>query len=61
MKFWNEKEPKKLFQKIPFYNVSIGEHQSNIYLLHELPFYNELGVEKYQKHLKDMEKVIKLK
>ena len=48
MIFWDEKERKELFQKLPFYNVLIEKpkmkHLSNIYLLHELPFYNELSV-----------------
>ena len=25
MKFWGDKEPKNLFQKLPFYNVLIGK------------------------------------
>ena len=48
--FWNEKEAKKLFQMLPFYNVLIEKpkikHLSNIELLHELPFYDELGSSK---------------
>ena len=46
--FWNEKEAKELFQILPFYNVLIEKpnikHLSNIVLLHELPFHNELSV-----------------
>ena len=46
--FWNEKEAKKLFKILPFYNVLIEKpkikHLSNIELLHELPFYDELSV-----------------
>ena len=46
--FWNEKEAKKLFQILPFYNDLIEKskikHLSNIELLHELPFYDELSV-----------------
>ena len=42
--FWNE----KLFQILPFHNALIEKpkikHLSNIELLHELPFYNELSV-----------------
>ena len=53
MDFW---DTKKLFQILPFYNVFIKKpkikHLSNIKLLHELPFYDEL---------KDMQEVIKLK
>ena len=41
--FWNEKEAKKLFQLLPFYNVLTEKLKikrlSNIVLLHELPFY----------------------
>ena len=48
--FWNEKESKELFQILPFYNILIEKqkikHLSNIELLHQLPFYDELsGVE----------------
>ena len=46
--FWNEKEAKELFQILPFYNVLIEKpkikHLSNIELLHELPFYDELSI-----------------
>ena len=46
--FWNEKEAKELFQILPFYNVLIEKpnikHLSNIELVHELPFYEELSV-----------------
>ena len=41
IEFWKEKEAKELFQILPFYNV---KHLSNIELLHELPFYDELSV-----------------
>ena len=41
-------EPKKLIQILPFYNVLIEKprikHLSNIELLHELLFYDELSV-----------------
>ena len=47
-KFWNEEEAKELLQILPFYNVLIKKpkikHLSNIELLHELPFYDELSV-----------------
>ena len=62
MSFW---DVKKSFQILPFYNVSIEKpkikHLSNIKLLHELPFYDELSVVKNQMHLKDVQEVIKLK
>ena len=56
---------KKLIQMLPFYNAFIEKpkikHLSNIELLPELPFYDELSVVKNQMHLKDMQEVIKLK
>ena len=40
MSFWDQKEAKRLFQKLLFYNVLIEKtkikHLSNIELLHEL-------------------------
>ena len=46
--FWSEKEAKKLFQNLPFYNVLIEKPEikklSNVEVLHELPFYDELSV-----------------
>ena len=46
MGFWGEKEAKKLYQKLPFYNVLIEKPKiknlSNIDLLHQLPLYDEL-------------------
>ena len=46
--FWNEKKAKELFQILRFYNVLIEKpkikHLSNIKLLHEFPFYDELSV-----------------
>ena len=43
-------EDKKLFQILPFYNAFIEKSKikdlSNIELLHELPFYDELSVVK---------------
>ena len=48
MSFGMKKKQKKLFQILPFYNVLIKKpktkHLSNIQLLHELPFYDELSV-----------------
>ena len=42
MNFWDKKEAKRLFQKLPFYNVLIKKprikHLKNMDLLHELPF-----------------------
>ena len=46
--FWDEKEAKRLFQKLPFYNTFIDKphikHLKIIDLQHELPFYNELSI-----------------
>ena len=54
--FWNEKEEKTLFQILPFYNVLIEKpkikHLSNIQLLHEVPFYDELSVVEISKAFK---------
>ena len=48
MSFWDKKQGKKLFQELSFYNVLIEKprikHLSNIDILHELPFYDELSV-----------------
>ena len=56
MGFWDEKERKELFQNLPFYNVLIEKpkikHLSNIDLLHELPFYDELSVVEISKAFK---------
>ena len=47
MSFW---DAKKIFQILPFYNTFIEKPQikklSNIKLLQELPFYDELNVTK---------------
>ena len=46
--FWNGKQKKGLFQILPFHNVLIKKpkvkHLSNIELLHELPFYDDLSI-----------------
>ena len=59
--FGDEKKGKRLFQKLPFYNVLIEKplikHLKNIDLLHELPFYDKLTIVK----ISDMQKVIELK
>ena len=51
-KFWKEKEANELFQILPFY-VLIEKpkikHLSNIELLHEPSFYDELSVVKTSK------------
>ena len=54
--FWDKKEAKRLFQKLPFYNTFIEiphiKHLKNIDLLCELPFYDELNIEKISKAFK---------
>ena len=56
MSFGMKKEQKKLFQMFPFHNVLIKKpkikHLSNIELLHELPFYDELSVVEISKAFK---------
>ena len=53
MRFWNTKE---FFQILSFYNVLIEKpkikHLSNIELLHELPFYDELSAVETSKAFK---------
>ena len=55
-KFWNEKEAKNLFQTLPFYNVLIEKPEikklSNVELLHEFPFYDELSITEVSKAFK---------
>ena len=55
-KFWNEKEAKNLFKTLPFYNVLIEKSEikklSNIELLDELPFCNELSITEVSKAFK---------
>ena len=53
MSSWHENEIKRLFQKFPFYNTFIKKPKitglKNIYLLHKVPFYNELNIYKMSK------------
>ena len=53
MSFWNEKEAKRLFQELPFYNTFTEKprikHLKSTDLLHELPFYDELSIVKILK------------
>ena len=54
--FLNEKESKNLFQTLPFYNV-LNENPeikklSNVELLDELPFYDELSITEISKAFK---------
>ena len=61
--FRNEKEAKKLFQILPFYNVLTErpkiKHLSNIESLHELPFYDDLSVVEISNAFKRYARVIK--
>ena len=56
MSFWDEKEAKRLFQKLPLYNDLIEKlrikHLKNVDLLHELPFYDKLSIVKISKTFK---------
>ena len=53
---WNEKGAKQLFQILLFYNVLIEKPEikklSNVELLHELPFYDELIIAELSKAFK---------
>ena len=56
MSFWNEKEAKRLFQELVFYNVLIEKpyvkRVKNIDLLNEFPFYNKLSIVKISQAFK---------
>ena len=58
-------DAKNIFQVLPFYNTFIEkpeiEKLSNVELIQELPFYDELSIVKLQIHFVDMQEVIKLK
>ena len=60
---WDEKEAKRLFQKLPFTYTNFYLHLlnrftekqkitglKNIDLLHELPFYDDLNISKMSTH-----------
>ena len=52
MSFWNDKEAKKLFQKLLIYNVLTKKTKIRGLknrLLHKLPFYDELNIYKMSK------------
>ena len=44
MSFWDKKERKKLFEKLPFYNFLIEKPKINADLLQKLLFYDKLSV-----------------
>ena len=50
MNFWDEKETKRLFQELPFYNTFIEKPRikliKKIDSLHELLFYDGLSIKK---------------
>ena len=56
MSFRDEKEAKRLFEELPFYNPSIKKSYikrlNNIDMLRELPFYDELIILKTSKAFK---------
>ena len=62
--FWNEKEANNLFQILPFYDVLIEKPEikklSNIELLHELLFYDELSIREVSKAFKGYAKSYKV-
>ena len=64
MRFWDEKEAKGLFQNVPFYNVPIEKsrikHFTSIDLLHELPFYDELSINRISKTFQEYARSYKI-
>ena len=55
MSFWDEKEAKRLFQKLPFYVLiekPCIKHSKNIGLVHELTFYDGLSMKQISKAFK---------
>ena len=56
MTLWYEKETRRLFIELPFFNVFIEKpyikRLNNIDMLRELPFYNELNIAKKSKAFK---------
>ena len=64
MSFWGQKEAKRLFQKLPFYNVLIEKphikYTKNIDLLHEIQFYYKLNVVKISEAFKRYAKSYKI-
>ena len=56
MSFWDEKETKRLFKKLSFYDALIKKkikRINNINTLRELPFYDELNMVKISKAFKE--------
>ena len=57
MRLWNKKEVERSLKELPFYNASIEKtyikRLNNIYVLHELPFYNELSIVKTSRAFKE--------
>ena len=56
MSSWDKEEAKRLFKELLFWNTFIEKprikHQKNIYLLYELPFYDELSIKQISKTFK---------
>ena len=64
MSFWNEKEARRQFQELPFYNVLTvkpkTKHSRNIDLQHELPFYDEFSILQISKAFKEYARSYKI-
>ena len=64
MNFWDEKEAKRLLQNLTFYNTFIKKrrlkHLQDMNLPHELPFYDELSIEKISKVFKTQTRSYKI-
>ena len=64
MNFWDEKEAKRLLQKLTFYNTFIKKrrlkHLQDMNLPQELPFYDELSIEKISKVFKTQTRSYKI-
>ena len=60
---WSEKETKKLFQKLPFYNVLTEKpkikHLTTIESLNELSFFDEFSVAEISKAFKEYARIYK--
>ena len=55
MKFWDKKEPKRLFKERHFTRSQLKNHKLNVLrclVLRELPFYDELCIVKTSKAFK---------
>ena len=59
--FWDEKETKRLFKELLFYNALILKpyikRLNNIDMLRELPFYTELNIAKISKAFQNIKNI----